>query len=526
MTSNNFTDEELEQLNNYKNKQKDKQAHGGGGGTFNKDIYDKEFYEDIDMKSKFAYEALDNLSYENDEELEEDLLLYAKNAEKLDKAYGKKLIYKIKDDKKALNTLSKLINEGKINSNSEKYIKQLLDDVGIDSNYDIIEKLFNEVNDNTTDQSKFYLPDMGDFYLGNVDTKLLEKIDKTMRDKKDGMLAAHYSSLAPQDTLGYDPNKNMYFLRFNVNLNEEDLKNGLFDGNHLRLSLDNAESSVDDTSEALEKLESTINSINKKNNFDKFFQDNNNNNFNIDIVGIQCPKVPKWCTENAVDDQEVIFESFKKGSIDATKGFVFVQEDYDNMEVNDEMLFVRVMDTWRQAIIIDQKNMTKKADLNSNGHLEVKGIEEEKEYTYLEYTVIDGDTLKIRGKDGDIRVRLIGVNTPESVARDDYLEQSGKQNTDEGKIASDWLKEYLKEKTITVEFDTETNKYGVDKYDRPLVYVYVDGKMLNETIIEKGYSRHNEYSGTTKYSDKFNKAEQAAKANNEGFWSTLGDTDW
>lgn len=316
-----------------------------------KNIYDREFYEEIDIKAKYAYEALDNLSYENDEELEEDLLLYAKDAEKLDKAYDKKLIYKIKDDKKALNTLSKLINEGKINNDSEKYIKQLLDDVGIDSNYDIIEKLFNEVNENTTDQDKFYLPDMGDFYLGNVDTKLLEKIDKAMRDKKDGMLAAHYSSLAPQDTLGYDPNKNMYFLRFKVDLNNNDLRDGIFDGNHLRLSLDNAETSEGDPNDSLERLKATVDSINKKNDFDKLFQDNNNNDINVNIVGIQCPKVPKWCTENNVDSNNVTFEKFKKGSIDPSKGFIFLQEDYDKMEVNDEMLFVRVMDTWRQAII-------------------------------------------------------------------------------------------------------------------------------------------------------------------------------
>ena len=47
--------------------------------------------------------------------------------------------------------------------------------------------------------------------------------------------------------------------------------------------------------------------------------------------------------------------------------------------------------------------------------------------------VIDGDTFVIMVERQEKYVRLIGVDTPESVAPEEYLEKTNKENTDEGK---------------------------------------------------------------------------------------------
>ena len=61
--------------------------------------------------------------------------------------------------------------------------------------------------------------------------------------------------------------------------------------------------------------------------------------------------------------------------------------------------------------------------------------------TYQEATlirVIDGDTIVVNIDNIEYTVRLIGIDTPESVAPDVYLEATGKKNTKEGLLASEY----------------------------------------------------------------------------------------
>lgn len=76
---------------------------------------------------------------------------------------------------------------------------------------------------------------------------------------------------------------------------------------------------------------------------------------------------------------------------------------------------------------------------------------------------IDGDTVIVNRNGKDIRVRLIGVNTPESVSRTE-------ENTEEGYIASEFTKGYLqKGQTVWLEYDIQRT----DKYGRTLVYIWL-----------------------------------------------------
>jgi micrococcal nuclease len=103
--------------------------------------------------------------------------------------------------------------------------------------------------------------------------------------------------------------------------------------------------------------------------------------------------------------------------------------------------------------------------------------------------VVDGDTLLL---DGEERVRLIGVDTPEkhpSKKLDRDAERSGRDKAviqELGERASVFVQELCEGKKVWLEFGEEKK----DKYDRTLAYVHLeDGRVLNEVIIVEGYGK-------------------------------------
>ena len=115
--------------------------------------------------------------------------------------------------------------------------------------------------------------------------------------------------------------------------------------------------------------------------------------------------------------------------------------------------------------------------------------------------VVDGDTIIVDYNGQDTRVRLIGVDTPESVHPD------ASRNTAAGESASAYTKALLTGKDVMLEFDE--GRY--DKYDRMLAYVYLDGEMVNATLIEKGYADTMTIEPNTKYAEWFDElADEAA----------------
>lgn len=123
--------------------------------------------------------------------------------------------------------------------------------------------------------------------------------------------------------------------------------------------------------------------------------------------------------------------------------------------------------------------------------------------------VVDGDTLKIQIADKDYKVRLLGVDTPESVS------PKKEKNTKEGKIASEYTKKNLEGKDIILEFDVSP----YDRYGRLLAYVYVDGICYNEKLLEEGYAKVMMISPNVKNSKYYRQIEKQAKENNVGFWN-------
>lgn len=154
--------------------------------------------------------------------------------------------------------------------------------------------------------------------------------------------------------------------------------------------------------------------------------------------------------------------------------------------------------------VLFQKNKEEK-DLNNKLKLE------EVEVT----RVIDGDTFEcvINGKTQ--KVRLIGVDTPESVHPDKN------KNSEEGKKASDYTKEKLQGKKVGLEYDVQKN----DKYGRILAYVWNESKMYNLELLEKGYAKVITIPPNIKYSELFLEKQKIAQETNQGFWNKEGETN-
>jgi endonuclease YncB( thermonuclease family) len=121
--------------------------------------------------------------------------------------------------------------------------------------------------------------------------------------------------------------------------------------------------------------------------------------------------------------------------------------------------------------------------------------------------VVDGDTFKALVDGVELSVRLIGVDTPETVDPDLPVQYFGKE-------ASDYLKQRLEGQTVRLAF--ENGKW--DAYGRLLAYVYVGDQLINAELVEKGYG----FAYTVfpfRYMEEFKRLESEAKENRRGLWA-------
>ncbi|MGN1402182.1 MAG: thermonuclease family protein [Bacillus sp. (in: firmicutes)] len=141
--------------------------------------------------------------------------------------------------------------------------------------------------------------------------------------------------------------------------------------------------------------------------------------------------------------------------------------------------------------------------------------------------VVDGDTfVDSAGR----KIRLIGINTPESTNRiEDY-----------GQEASEYAKTKLTGKQVWLQRDV-SNK---DKYGRLLRFVWMEvpeddeneeevmQKMFNADLVINGYAEPSTYTPDVKWSDLFRNLAKDAREQEKGLWSfgpegtTRGDLDY
>ena len=144
---------------------------------------------------------------------------------------------------------------------------------------------------------------------------------------------------------------------------------------------------------------------------------------------------------------------------------------------------------------------------NSNSHYDNNNNISNTTYKVLK--VVDGDTIKIKYNNKIERLRFIGIDTPESVSPDKS------KNCEEGKIASNFTKNYLEGKVIQIELDVQQR----DKYGRLLAYVYINNQMYNEILLEQGYAKIATFPPNVKYVNDFTELQKEARNNKKGFWS-------
>ena len=119
--------------------------------------------------------------------------------------------------------------------------------------------------------------------------------------------------------------------------------------------------------------------------------------------------------------------------------------------------------------------------------------------------IVDGDTIEIETGE---KVRLIGINTPETVDARKSVECFGNE-------ASNETTRLILNKNITLEKDiSETDKYG-----RLLRYIYKDGEFINKTLVENGFAYATSYPPDIKYQHELTNAQKDAKQKKAGLWS-------
>lgn len=125
--------------------------------------------------------------------------------------------------------------------------------------------------------------------------------------------------------------------------------------------------------------------------------------------------------------------------------------------------------------------------------------------------VVDGDTIVVTIQNQEKTIRLIGINTPETVDPRRQVECFGRE-------ASTKMKELVQGKEIQLKEDpTQENE---DKYGRLLRYAFLeDGTLVNQAMIEDGYAYEYTYQKPYQYQDQFKRAQQEAKASRKGLWA-------
>lgn len=128
-------------------------------------------------------------------------------------------------------------------------------------------------------------------------------------------------------------------------------------------------------------------------------------------------------------------------------------------------------------------------------------------YTITRFT--DGDTFAVDMNGKTEKIRMIGIDTPETHKPNSPVQCYGP-------AASAYTKNLIGDQKVRLEADPKnTNR---DRYDRLLRYVYLpDGRLVQHELIANGYGFAYTQFPFTKRND-FMTAEQQAKTDNKGLW--------
>ena len=125
--------------------------------------------------------------------------------------------------------------------------------------------------------------------------------------------------------------------------------------------------------------------------------------------------------------------------------------------------------------------------------------------------VVDGDTIHVLLNNKDVTIRMIGIDTPETVDPRKPVQCFGKE-------ASNHARQLLDGTIVYLEQDTSQGDY--DKYNRLLSYIWMsDGRLFNQVMIAEGYAFEYTYNLPYNYQTQFKSAQRNAQDKQLGLWS-------
>ncbi len=125
--------------------------------------------------------------------------------------------------------------------------------------------------------------------------------------------------------------------------------------------------------------------------------------------------------------------------------------------------------------------------------------------------VIDGDTFVVSMNDKPVTVRLLGIDTPETVHPNKPVECFGRE-------ASEYLTYLINQHELVLVLDPTQGAY--DKYGRLLAYAYLpDGRSVNEILLRDGFAYEYLYQTPYELHDRYVAIEQKAIDAKRGLWA-------
>ncbi len=160
------------------------------------------------------------------------------------------------------------------------------------------------------------------------------------------------------------------------------------------------------------------------------------------------------------------------------------------------VLALMLLSWWAEPYLPKNESATRSPGALANGEYEV-------------LRVVDGDTLLL--KQDRLRLRLQGVDTPETVKEHTAVEKWGPE-------ATAYTERFIADagKRISITVDGE----GVDQYGRHLAFVWHDGRLLNEELVYEGLaSARLGYDYSQKMKARLRAAQDKARREKRGIWS-------
>ncbi len=128
---------------------------------------------------------------------------------------------------------------------------------------------------------------------------------------------------------------------------------------------------------------------------------------------------------------------------------------------------------------------------------------------YKVIKVVDGDTIDVDMDGIKKRIRLIGIDAPESVAPNQPVECFGKE-------AGAYLNSLLSGKVVQLADDSTQSDQ--DKYGRLLRYVFLGSVDINQKLLQEGFAREYTYDKAYQHQQEFRQAQAEAKIAKVGLW--------